>query len=83
MMKFTPALFLIALAAPALAQTAAPEKVAYTCWYNTSGKLTAAKPAEGKPAPGNFVTTGRGGDQAWAYGIKSADGHECPARVHP
>jgi hypothetical protein len=83
MIKLLPALAFVALAAPALAQaTPAPaEKVAYTCYYSASGKLTTAKPAEGTPVPRYFVTTGRGGDQAWAYGIKSVDGHECPARV--
>ena len=74
-----------AVAMPALAQTTPDsqpvEKVAYTCWYNASGKLTGAKPAEGTPVPSSFVPTGRGGDRAWAYGIKSTDGHECPARV--
>lgn len=81
---FTPALMLLAMSVPALAQStpAAPaEKVVYICYYNAAGKFTSSKPAEGKIVPGTFVTTGRGGDHAWVYGIKSTDGNDCPTRV--
>lgn len=82
---FAPALVLFAAMAPALAQSApaAPaEKIAYICFYNAAGKFTSAKPAaEGKTVRGEFVSTGRGGDQAWVYGVKSTDGSDCPTRV--
>ncbi len=79
---FASALVFAALAAPTLAQSAPAEKVPYVCFYNAAGKFTFAKPAEpGTPANGNFVTTGRGGDQAWAYGVRSVDGTDCPKRV--
>lgn len=81
---FTPAFVVLAMSVPALAQStpATPaEKVAYTCYYNAAGKLTSAKPADDKIARGSFVPTGRGGDQAWVYGIRSTDGSDCPTRV--
>ena len=78
---FTPAVLALALLAPAVAQST-PEPVAYICYYNAAGKFTSAKPAEpGKVVPANFQTTGRGGDQALTYGIKSVDGSDCPKRV--
>lgn len=82
MSKFAAAFLLAAFAAPALAQSAAPaEKVAYICWYNSAGKLTSATKATTAEGPRNFTSTGRGGEQAWAKGIKSVDGADCPKQV--
>lgn len=84
---FTPALVFLTLAAPALAQSSpasapAGTPVAYVCYYNAAGKFTSAKPAaEGQIVRGSFQTTGRGGDTAWVYGLKSIDGSDCPKRV--
>lgn len=77
-MKLLAVVCLFALAAPALAQDAAPIT---TCWYNQDGKLTGTSAG----APGTHIRyvylTGRGGDKTWAYAIRSADAQECPARV--
>jgi hypothetical protein len=82
MSKFVAAALVLAFAAPALAQSAAPaEKVAYVCWYNAAGKFTSATKATSVEGPRTFTTTGRGGDQAWAIGIKSVDGADCPKQV--
>lgn len=85
MLKFLPALLVVALAAPAFAQSqpapAAGEKVPYACWYNGAGKLTGATPTQTLVPQQVFTSTGRGGDHAWMYGIHSTDGRDCPAHV--
>jgi hypothetical protein len=84
MKKRSAILVLLAVAAPALAQsapqaTARSEKALYTCWYSDEGKLTGVTPAAAGEIPHYLQLTGRGGDKAWAYAIRSADGHDCPA----
>lgn len=83
MHKVASVFLIAALAAPAFAQTApaAGEKTPYVCWYNQSGKLTSAQAFPNSRAPQAFISTGRGGDKTWAYGLKSVDGKDCPAQV--
>ncbi len=83
MFKFATVVALAALAAPAFAQTAPAEgeKTPYICWYNQAGELTSAQAVPSGKVPRTFITTGRGGEKSWAYGINSVDGKDCPAHV--
>ena len=79
----------LAFAAPALAQSNSEQHQAdnsaqtgvITCWYSDSGKFTSAGPAERDEHLRYLYLTGRGGNQAWAYAIRSTDAQDCPRRT--
>jgi len=76
----------LAFAAPALAQSNSQQHQAdnsaqtgvITCWYSDSGKFTSAGPADRDEHLRYLYLTGRGGNQAWAYAIRSSDAQDCP-----
>lgn len=85
MKKLSALALFLAVATPALAQNSSQQTAQndsqsgiFTCWYSSAGKLTGAQPTNADVRVHNVVLTGRGGDQAWAYAIRSTDGHECP-----
>jgi len=87
MKNFSAALLLVAVSAPAFAQSGtspaqtAAHEATFICWYNPQGKLTSAEPSATNGPIRYLMLTGRGDDHAWAYKIHSTDGHDCPARV--
>lgn len=76
----------LAFSAPALAQSNSQQTQAdnssengvITCWYSDSGKFTGASPAERDEHLRYLYLTGRGGNHAWAYAIRSSDAQDCP-----
>jgi len=94
MKKLLAVLTLVAVSAPAWAQTGAQtpsqqvqtaqaegQKTLYTCWYSASGNFTGTSSAPANEPVHLLQITGRGGDRAWAYAIHSVDGHDCPTSL--